>query len=72
MLVTCGVFVSTQALQGAAQMKQMEGGQMKEMEEVRALYQKEALQRKILYNQVRTHGEHHLILVVNLFTLFLV
>ena len=41
------------ALDVSKQIKQSESGQMKELEEVRALYQKEALQRKLLYNQVR-------------------
>jgi hypothetical protein len=34
------------------QMKQSEKGTKNEIEEVRALYRKEALQRRLLYNQV--------------------
>ena len=35
------------------QLKTSEKGTMEEIEEVRALYRKEALQRKLLYNQVK-------------------
>ncbi|XP_071082907.1 uncharacterized protein [Haliotis cracherodii] len=42
-----------EALSAVSQIKHSESGQMKELEEVRALYQKEALQRKLLYNQLQ-------------------
>ena len=36
--------------------KSTSSGSQEEMEEIRALYRKEAMQRKLLYNQVR--GQH--------------
>ncbi|XP_067684382.1 uncharacterized protein [Haliotis asinina] len=42
-----------EALSAMGQIKQSESGQSKELEEVRALYQREALQRKLLYNQLQ-------------------
>ena len=36
--------------------KSTSSGSQEEMEEIRALYRKEAMQRKLLYNQVRGHN----------------
>ena len=38
------------------QMKQQKAGQAQELDEIRALYQKEVVQRKMLYNQVCQGG----------------
>ncbi|KAK3103694.1 hypothetical protein FSP39_021089 [Pinctada imbricata] len=41
------------AVNGMRQIKSTSSGSMEEMEEVRALYRKEAMQRKLLYNQLQ-------------------
>jgi len=40
------------AVKSAKDLKKSGSGQLEEMEEVRALYRREAMQRKLLYNQV--------------------
>ena len=42
-----------QAIKAAGDLKKSDVGSQQELEEIRALYQKEALQRRLLYNQVR-------------------
>lgn len=37
-------------------MKRMDSGNVKELDELRVLYRKECLQRKLLYNKVRYRG----------------
>ena len=43
-----------QTLSAVKDIKSCDSGSQLELEEIRSLYQKEALQRRLLYNQVRT------------------
>ena len=45
--------VIKEAMKAAAQLSSSDIGSQQELEEVRALYQKEALQRRLLYNQLQ-------------------
>ncbi|XP_059172548.1 uncharacterized protein LOC131953399 isoform X2 [Physella acuta] len=45
--------VISEAIRAAADLKKSDVGSKQELEEVRALYQKEALQRRLLYNQLQ-------------------
>lgn len=46
------LMISSQMSKATADLSNCDSGSKSELEEIRALYQKEAFQRKVLYNQV--------------------